>query len=490
MGGAGLAGVAIAGTIGCTDRSPEEDDQDNNLQAAVPGSDQQAAWPDPATLRSSNGILDATLHIAAAQVPHGDSTRWALTVNGTTPGPTLRVRPGDHLRLTLANRSGHATNLHTHGLHVSPSGNSDNPFIEIADGEDFLYDIHIPDSQPGGLFWYHPHLHHHVAEQVFAGFFGAIVVEDDADRLPELAGSHDRLVMLHDTRVGATAEAVMRATMMEMHDGREGDLITVNGAVAPHIPAEAGTLERWRVLNASASRFYRLALDGHSFHVIGADSGRHETAREKEELILVPGERLEVLVRPGKSGSYRLQALPVDRGSMGMGGMGGGMGGMGRGGSDGSANLPLDLATMVVTGDAPPPALPPTLLPYARPSVSAPARTRELTFDMRGPSFLINGRSFDIDRIDNHVKFGTTEDWIIRNVSTMDHPFHLHVWPFQVIEQSDGRDNPGWKDVVNVPAGGWVRLRIPFEGVNGKTVYHCHILDHEDMGMMGIVEVA
>ena len=103
--------------------------------------------------------------------------------------------------------------------------------------------------------------------------------------------------------------------------------------------------------------------------------------------------------------------------------------------------------------------------------------------------FRIDGRSFDAGRVDITTALGTTEDWVIHNTSTMDHPFHLHVWPFRVVERSDGAALPsGWKDTVNVPAGQTVRLRIPFHDIPGRTVYHCHILDHEDLGMMGVIE--
>ena len=108
---------------------------------------------------------------------------------------------------------------------------------------------------------------------------------------------------------------------------------------------------------------------------------------------------------------------------------------------------------------------------------------------MQGMNFFIDGRSFNADRTEIRGRLGTIEEWTIRNSSTMDHPFHIHVWPFQVVSQSNGLTIEGWKDVVNVPAGGWVRVRIPFADIAGKTVYHCHILDHEDMGMMGVIEV-
>jgi FtsP/CotA-like multicopper oxidase with cupredoxin domain len=104
-------------------------------------------------------------------------------------------------------------------------------------------------------------------------------------------------------------------------------------------------------------------------------------------------------------------------------------------------------------------------------------------------TFLIDGRSFDPDRVDLRARLGTVEEWTVRNTSTMDHPFHLHVWPFQVVEQSRGTPAAGWKDVVNVPAGGWAKVRIRFADFGGKSVFHCHILDHEDMGMMGTIEV-
>jgi FtsP/CotA-like multicopper oxidase with cupredoxin domain len=109
---------------------------------------------------------------------------------------------------------------------------------------------------------------------------------------------------------------------------------------------------------------------------------------------------------------------------------------------------------------------------------------------MTGAGFEIDGRRYEEGRVDTTTSSGDVEDWVIRNTSTMDHPFHLHTWPFQVIGRSDGAaPPPGWKDTVNVPAGAWVRIRIPFRGHRGRTVYHCHILDHEDQGMMGTIEV-
>jgi FtsP/CotA-like multicopper oxidase with cupredoxin domain len=437
----------------------------------------------PPALTSANGLLQAELSVAPAMVPYEGGTRWALTVNGTTPGPTLRVKPGDILRVLLNNRTEHSTNLHTHGLHVSPQGNSDNPFIEVRPGERFLYEFAIPEDQPGGLFWYHPHVHHHVAEQVFAGFFGAIIVEDDFDALSEVAAATERLLILHDIRPGNSEADVMSASMMEHMMGREGSAVLVNGFLRPTLHATAGGLERWRILNASPSRYYSLGLRDHDFHVIGLDGTRLGQAVRRNSLLLVPGERVEALVEAEGPGEFTLRTAAVNRGSMGMG-MGMGMGGE-------TASGAADILTLSVEGEGRRGSGLPQL-PPARPDLAAQpiAATREVTFSMQGMSFLIDGRPFEMSRTDVRARLGTTEEWTIRNVSTMDHPFHLHVWPFQVVAQSKGLPPPGWKDVVNVPAGGWVKIRVRFDSFAGRTVYHCHILDHEDMGMMATIEVA
>jgi FtsP/CotA-like multicopper oxidase with cupredoxin domain len=170
---------------------------------------------------------------------------------------------------------------------------------------------------------------------------------------------------------------------------------------------------------------------------------------------------------------------------------------MGRGDAAGQADGANVVASLVVAGaGAPAPALPSVLRDQGEPSDDV-TRTRDVTLSMNmgmggtggDGQFLIDGRSFDENRVDVTTRLGTTEDWIIHNTSPMDHPFHLHVWPFRVIDRSDGKAiAPGWKDTVNVPAGESVRVRIPFRDLAGKAVYHCHILDHEDLGMMGVIE--
>jgi FtsP/CotA-like multicopper oxidase with cupredoxin domain len=489
LAGLGAGGIVLAtgGLAACT-RTPAP-----SGRSAAGGSDSPPDFMQPHELISSNGRLDVTLVAAAATVPYSAGRRWALTYNGTTPGPTLRVRPGDLLTVTLDNRLDAPTNLHSHGLHVSPEGDSDNVFVMVDPGKQHTYRYEIPADHPSGTFWYHPHHHGTVAPQVFAGLAGAIIVEEAVDELTELAASTSRVLVLADPNIGDTA-AVVAVSPMEAMMGREGDAIVVNGLPQPRMSARAGTLEHWRIVNASPSRYYALRLDGLPLHLIATDGGRLDAPHPVDEIVLVPGERAEVLVPVSAAGSHVLTTRGVDRGGMGMGGM---QGGMGRGDAAGQADGANVVASLVVAGaGAPAPALPSVLRDQGEPSDDV-TRTRDVTLSMNmgmggtggDGQFLIDGRSFDENRVDVTTRLGTTEDWIIHNTSPMDHPFHLHVWPFRVIDRSDGKAiAPGWKDTVNVPAGESVRVRIPFRDLAGKAVYHCHILDHEDLGMMGVIE--
>ena len=489
VGGTGAAAVALAACGGSTtrDRSP------------VGG----APLAQPQELASKDGLLSITLRAEAGAVPYGNSHRFAYTYNGGSPGPTLRLRPGDRLVITLENRLAEPTNLHTHGLHVSPSGDSDNIFAQVNPGQSHVYTYDIPTDHRSSLCWYHPHHHGLVAPQLGGGLFGGIIIEDDVDQITEIAASTERLLILNDPRIGDT-DAVVGVSNMQVMQGREGDAALVNGQTRPAIPATGGTLERWRILNASPSRYYRLALDGHPLHVIATDGGRLTRPTTVDEILLAPGERTEVLVAPTTAGSHALRTRGYDRGSAAMGGAM-----MGARGSVSSTDEQL-LAAMVVSGSAATASpLPPRLASDATLDAGTAGSERPIALAMgmggnagNGAmgggmggssgmmSFTINGESFDPDRVNISAKLASTEDWVITNTSAMDHPFHLHAWPFRIIERSTGpQDIPGWKDTVNVPAGGTVRIRIPFTDIVGRTVYHCHILDHEDQGMMGIIEV-
>jgi len=434
----------------------------------------------PAELRSTGGTLRVELDAAPFT---GDVAGRRVSMLGYAdgvPGPTLRLRPGDRLQVQLRNNLDEATNLHVHGLHVSPEGNADNPFLTINAGETFDYDYQLPPDHPTGTFWYHPHLHGSVADQLFAGLYGAIVVEEDRP----VPVARERVLVISDISFDGQGN-VRRASQADRMMGREGDLLLVNGQVSPVLEGRPGERERWRVVNACSSRFLRLAVKGQQLQLLGMDLGRSERPDDVDEVLLAPGNRADLLVTL-REGTAELRTLGVDRGGMGM--MGSGI-----------ASGPATLATLAVTGNSVAVAEPVPDGPTPRDLRDASvARRRELTMAMgmgmgmggRMMSFTIDGKEFDHQRTDQEVNAGDIEEWTIRNTSPMDHPFHLHVWPMQLVEER-GRpvEEPTWRDVVIVPAGGAVVVRIPFEDITGRTVYHCHILDHEDLGMMGVIEV-
>jgi FtsP/CotA-like multicopper oxidase with cupredoxin domain len=300
----------------------------------------------------------------------------------------------------------------------------------------------------------------------------------------------ERILIISDMSFDSSGQ-IAQATQMDRMAGREGRTVLVNGQVNPELAAKPGERERWRVINACTSRFLKLRLDGQKLQLLGKDSGRFRIPEPVDEVLLTPGNRADLLVT-ASAGTSILRTLAADRGSAGamMGS---------------SSSTDANLATLTVAGAsaAAAPAVPHQSTPRDLRTAPLSGR-RTLTFAMGDGGmggggmavgsgmmgFTIDGKSFDPARVDTAVAAGAIEEWTLRNTSPMDHPFHLHVWPMQIIEQSSQKTaTPLWQDVVNVPARGSVRVRIAFDDFTGKSVYHCHILDHEDNGMMGVIEV-
>jgi len=440
-----------------------------------------ASFAEPPVSRSADGLLEVVLEAAPGVTLAGRSTH-ALGYNGHSPGPTLVVRPGDLVRVTLRNRLDQATNLHTHGLHVSPAGKSDNVFRVVGPGTDADYEYRIPDDHPSGTFWYHPHHHGTVTDQVFGGLLGAIVVTGPDEPVVD----RDRVLVVSDTTLTSDG-TVAGAGHMDAMLGREGDLVLVNGLREPRIEVTAGTTERWRVVNTCVSRFLDLELEGRPWQLLGYDGQALSAPQERDSLLLAPGNRVDVLVSPSATGSTTLRSRSYDRGDMGMGG------GMMGGKVDSSKDVTLAAVTITPGPDAS------GAVSWRGPGVPARDlrrtsvdRSRRLTMTGGGmgmgmTEFGFGGRTFDPDRVDQKLRLGTVEEWTITNTTTMDHPFHLHVWPMQIVGPEESAE-PDWRDVVIVPANGQVTVRVDVRDHPGRTVYHCHILDHEDLGMMGVVE--
>ncbi|MEB3179042.1 MAG: multicopper oxidase family protein [Nostocaceae cyanobacterium] len=442
----------------------------------------------PKLYKSNHGLLALNLEASNRAVKLGDKQAYLLTYNGQIPAPRLEAKPGDTVRIHFTNNLSQPTNLHYHGLHIPPTGNADNVFLSIEPKESFNYEFTIPANHPAGTFWYHPHHHGFVAEQLFGGLAGLFIVRGELDEIPEIKAAQEEFLVLQDFAVDGEGR-LMSSAHMSIMTGREGDVITINGQPNPTLSLPALGLVRWRILNASCSRFYRLSLENHPFYLIATDGGALTQPVKISELLLTPGQRAEVLIKGDQQpGKYRLLNLPYNRGGMGMGMMGR-RGMMGR--NDDTSTV---LATINYGSGVKPASLPTKL--SAIPALPKPQQVRrfELNHGMApgmGMVFLINGQPYERDRIDTQVKLDTVEDWEIINTGVMDHPFHLHVNHFQVISRNGQPEPyPAWKDTVLVPRGETVRIRIPFRDFAGKTVYHCHILDHEDLGMMGNLAIS
>lgn len=439
--------------------------------AGQPDARAQAGDPGPATeIR-----IDLTASVAKLQLVPGTTTE-VYSYNGQVPGPVLEFREGDRVRVHFRNQLPETTTVHWHGMHL-PFPSDGSPFHPVAPGEDYEYAFTV---QPGtaGTYWYHPHPDHSTGRQVARGLYGGIVVRAADDPLPSMT---ERLLVLSDNRFlddGAfdLPEPHSHQGRVDFENGREGSVLFVNGKVMPELTIRSGDVQRWRVVNASAGRFYRLSIPGHRLLHVGSDGGLFERPVEVDELLLASAERVEFLVRgtgaPGSS--VTVQSLPYDRYIPQT--------------RPHDWNQPRDLLVLRYEDrpPVPPVALPTVLRPIPALDPAKATQTRVMVMSQG----LINGLQMDMKRIDVSAALGATEIWQIENVVGMDHPFHLHGFQFQVLDR-DGVPEPfrSWKDTVNVPRHQTVRFIVRYDNFPGMWMFHCHILDHEDHGMMGVLEV-
>lgn len=423
-----------------------------------------------------------TVHVALVAAPErmqliDGVTSDVYAFNGRVPGPTLELMEGDRVTVRFRNELPEPTTVHWHGLSL-PIDSDGSPLDPVQPGEEKDYTFTIPDGY-AGTYWYHPHPHEATTTQVTKGLYGAVVIRAPDDPLPE--SFTERLLVLSDNRILAdgtfdfTEPTTVRG-QIDFQNGREGDLLFVNGEITPSLEIRSGEIQRWRIVNAAASRVYRLAIPGQTFLHVGSDGGLFERPVEVEEIVIANSERVEVLVRgtgaPGSSAV--LETLPYDRYMPQT--------------RPADWDLPRALLTLQYTDDAPvtAEAVPEILrtIPYLDPAEASV--TREIVMAQG----MINNRLFDMNRVDVSARLGDTEIWEVHNIVGMDHPFHLHGFQFQILDRN-GVPEPfrKWKDSVNVPKKETVRFIVRFADHPGKWMIHCHILDHEDQGMMGILEV-
>jgi bilirubin oxidase len=434
---------------------------------------------------STPGVFEATLvaQRATKSMLSGTTTEF-WSYNNDVPGPLIDVFEGDTVRIRLDNRLSQETTVHWHGLPVPPAQDG-NPMDPIAPGASRTYEFTLPVGS-AGTYWYHPHPHEMTAEQVFRGMAGLLIVRSRTDPIP--TAIEEKLLVISDLRLAADG-TIPPNTPMDWQTGREGNYVLVNGQYQPVLTIKPGQSQRWRVLNATNARYLRLALTGHTLTLIGTDGGLlGSPVPGLDEILLAPAERVEVIVTANLSSaaSAVLRSLPYDRGGMGM---------------MGSASTTIPLLTLNYTSAATAAiALPGALNSIA--DLGVPTTTKRLVFSsgmgmggMGGGmmSFLIDGKSFDPSRVDLTSRVTEIEQWTIENRSSMDHPFHLHGTQFQVVSRTRGGVTVAepflaWRDTVNVAALETVVFKVVQRQL-GKRMYHCHILEHESQGMMGVLEV-
>jgi FtsP/CotA-like multicopper oxidase with cupredoxin domain len=452
--------------------------------------------PQPTVVSSRNGVLDLDLNVVLAQNTVGGRTLTTRTYNSLPVGPTMRVKPGDLLRIRLNNQLGpdddpfvneniahhfNTTNLHTHGLHVSPKAPQDDVLIAVLPGDEFLYQIQIPANHAGGTFWYHPHVHGSAGVQLMSGMLGAILVEGALDQQLSGLGIEESVVVLGEFHVDSTGQVPSLANPA-VFLGTTTSLAAVNGLAQPDITLPEGEVHRLRIVNGSAFFERQLELEGHDLVVLAYDGLTLPQPEVTRLLHLSAGGRADVLIRAGRPGAYQFQAAAYDQGF---------------------GPLPVQpfFTLNVVAGLIPSS----TSIPASLPAVSLRPigdgeikRVRNLTFEVLAPApgfpigqFGMDGNFFDPNRIDQQMTLGEAEEWIISNTSPEDHPFHIHINPFQVMAVN-GVDlaEPRWHDTILVPRNGSVRIRHRFSDFDGMALLHCHVLLHECQGMMQLFDIA
>jgi bilirubin oxidase len=445
------------------------------------------AWPSGLPLRrlpvlasasTDPGSFAATLVAApfpASLIAGSPTELWGY--QGGHPGPVIELREGQHVAIAFANRLALDSTVHWHGLAV-PADQDGSPLDPVGPGAGRLYTFDVPAGS-AGTYWYHPHAHGTTTLQVGRGLAGVLIVRDADDPLGFLT---ETTLMITSLAVGPdgqpTAGMGALGGMTGMPMGGAGPLL-VNGQALPVHAMAPGATERWRLVNATADRYLRLALDGHRFTVVGTDGGLlGRPLPDVSEWLLAPAQRLEIVVTIGTRPSARYALRDLGYG----GGMAGGVAG--------------ELLTVQTTAGAPqaPIALPATLRPVADLGLAAVRQRVVLSHGIgMGGRFRINGALFDPERVDLTTTAGRVELWDLVNTTFMDHPIHVHGTQFQVVGRTAGGlaapvSYQAWLDTVNVPAGETVTIKTQ-QTLPGKRMFHCHLLPHEDAGMMAVLDV-
>jgi FtsP/CotA-like multicopper oxidase with cupredoxin domain len=420
-------------------------------------------------------IFDLRLQQGTSELLAAKPTQtWGA--NGTYLGPTIRATGGDQVAMRVRNDLPEPTTIHWHGMHL-PAAADGGPHQTIAPGQTWSPSWRI--DQPAATLWYHPHPHGATEDHVYRGVAGLFLLDDPQAStlpLPDRYGVDDIPVILQDKRFDRNGDLDFGQSPFSPI-GRLGDQLLVNGTHDPHLNITSQRV-RLRLLNASTARVYNVGFaDDRSFELIGTDGGLLERPQPTSRVPLSPGERAEIVTefRPGER--VVLRSFPPDLGLDGF---------QGRfAGADDTFDLLQVRAGPRLT---PSPPVPDRLARHQQHNEADVIRTRRL--ELNGSS-RINDLRMDLGRIDQTVTVDTTEQWDVTNRSGNPHNFHVHGVQFNVASYLGGPPPPhlaGWKDTVFIPPGGTVRLLVQFPGYSDPALpymFHCHLLEHEDNGMMG-----
>jgi suppressor of ftsI len=424
--------------------------------------------------------------------------------DGQPNAPTLRLSPGDQLKINYINDLPavpqescartpcmNMTNLHFHGLTVSPDAPQDDVLGMMAmPGQSLRYTVQIPKDHPPGLYWYHTHPHGESHRQALDGMSGALVIEGIASYFPPLVGLPERVLVVRGRSIVNDPQSADLKHRVELSSdicgaepGAPREVFTVNGSVRPQIEIAPGERQFWRLVNASADRYLDLELRGQPFEIVAMDGmpiavhDPNHLSRNADHVLLPPAGRLEAIVTgPAVDAPRRLVSRCVDTGP------------------DGDPNPAMVLADIVSRSSAD--AISKVSEAPFKPALKTVDFTAEekappqfiVTFTEDKNGFYINGEKFTPTAPPMvRAKVGTFEHWRIVNATQELHPMHIHQVHF-LAYAANGRPvaEPVWLDTVNVPYGGSVDVIMDFSDpvIRGMSVFHCHLLNHEDKGMM------
>ena len=432
---------------------------------------------------ASAAEFSATLTAApsSAQLLPGTSTPMWL-YNNTAPGPLIEFAENQRVAIRLDNHLPQETTIHWHGLPV-PSDQDGNPMDPVPAGTSRVYEYHLPEGT-AGTYWYHPHPHEETASQVARGLAAPLIVRAADDPLAHLT---EITLFITGVRLDG-AGAISPDNAVDWSIGRQGETLLVNGSRLPVHTLRPGTTQRWRILNATAARHFRLALEGHTLTLVGTDGGLlGAPVAGLKDILIGPAQRIEVLVNASNAPNarYRLRALRYDTDILGLG-----------------TYVDEDLLTLATTSESPVPAvqIPAVLRPIADLGVASVRQEIELgeIYDLcrrngATSAFVINGQIFDPNRVDLVSTVGRVELWDVVNNTGMAHPFHIHGTQFQLVSRRLGNvvtpaPYLAWIDTVVVPPGHTATIKVR-QALPGKRMFHCHILEHEDNCMMALLDV-